>query len=158
VPNAKEPPFLILFGDAPMHPEVAGSQVERLLGDRSQDISSMQAWQKVTRTWNTWFLRRPTGDRDDDVDRQWGEAVGEQKIFRINDEQRAVDYAMGLIARSWGFFDDFQANLRARQSQDKVDMVKKLVEMVCPRCGGPLPVESKAGLLKCSYCGMTLKL
>ncbi len=159
VPNAAEPPFLIVFGDATMHDSVACNQIVHYLGDScQQDVDSFGAWQRVGRTWNTWFLRRPTGGRGDEVDVQWGRAIGEQKIFRINDEQRAVDYAMGLIARAWGAFGDFESNMRARQTEDKVEQVTKLVEMVCPRCGGPLPVEAKAGLLKCTYCGMTLKL
>jgi hypothetical protein len=159
VPNVKESPFLILFGDAPMHPLVARDQLENILGDPSQqDINSLDAWQQVGRTWNTWFLRRPSPLRGDEVDQQWGKAIGEQKIFRIEDEQRAVDYALGLIARAWGCFDDFQENLRARQSEEKVKLVSQLVEMVCPRCGAPLPLEAKDGMLQCTYCGITLKL
>ena len=50
--------------------------------------TQLDAWQQVAQTWNTWFLRRPSGKRGDMVDQQWAEAIGEQKIFRIEDEQR----------------------------------------------------------------------
>jgi hypothetical protein len=158
VPNVQEPPFLIMFGDAPMHAKIAAGQIAHYLDDPVDgDVDSLAAWQQVARSWNTWFLRRPTGKPGDYIDQQWGQAVGEQKIFHIQDEQRAVDYTMGLIARAWGYFGDFQENMRARQSSEQVSELSKLVEMVCPRCGAPIP-ETAGGMFKCKYCGTTLKL
>ena len=158
IKNTSDVPFLIVFGDAPMHNKVSAGAISHYLGDKvTRDVDAIKAWQKVTKTWNTWFLRRPTGKRGDYIDQQWGEAVGEQKIFHIEDEQRAVDYTMGLIARAWGYFGDFRENMRARQSEDKVAQVSQLVELVCPRCGAPIPVEA-SGVFSCKYCNITLKL
>ena len=158
IPNPEEPPFLIVFGDITMHPKIAKGQIEHYLGDKTQsDVDSLEAWQTVTQKWNTWFLRRPGGKRGDKIDDQWGKAIGAQKVFHIEDEQRAVDYAMGLVARSWGHFDNFQDNMRARQDESKVKQDSKLIEMVCPRCGSPIPVSAD-GMFKCEYCGTTLKL
>jgi len=158
IPNPEEPPFLIVFGDITMHPKIAKGQIEHYLGDKTQsDVDSLEAWQTVTQKWNTWFLRRPGGKRGDKIDEQWGQAIGAQKVFHIEDEQRAVDYALGLVARSWGHFDNFQDNMRARQDESKVKQISKLIEMVCPRCGSPIPVSAD-GMFKCEYCGMTLKL
>jgi len=158
VPNAAEPPFLILFGDAPMHLKIPQDQIAHYLGDQMRrDVDAIEAWRQVCQTWNVWFLRRPTGKPGDQVDAQWGRAISEQKIFHIQDEQRAVDYAMGLIARAWGHFDNFQDNLRARQSEDIVASVSQPIEMKCPRCGGPIPLNA-SGMFSCGYCGTTLKL
>lgn len=158
VPNIEETPFLIVFGDVWMHPEILTHELQKVLNEApGTNVDSIKAWKKVTETWNTWFLRRPTGKRGDKVDQQWAEAIGEKKIFRIDDEQRAVDYAMGLIARAWGHFDDFQANMLARQSPERVEMVRKPIEVICPRCGGPIPVAAR-GMFTCIYCGTTLKL
>ncbi|MBC8335751.1 MAG: hypothetical protein ISR59_04415 [Anaerolineales bacterium] len=158
IPNAEEPPFLIVFGDIHMHEKVSKKFVHQYLGDRVQtDVDSFKAWEKVTQNWNTWFLRRPTGRRGDQVDQQWAKAIGEKKIFHIEDEQRAVDYAMGLVARAWGEFSDFQSNMLARQDQKKVDKLSKPIEMICPRCGGPIPVKAE-GMFTCSFCGITLKI
>ncbi|MBN1878231.1 MAG: hypothetical protein JXA33_28690 [Anaerolineae bacterium] len=157
-PNAQETPFLIVFGDAPMHPTVPHEQISHFMGDPiRKDIDALKAWQEVTQHWNTWFLRRPTGNPGDSVDQQWGKAISEQKIFHIKDEQRAVDYAMGLIARAWGYFGDFQDNMRARQSEEKVAEVSAPIELKCPRCGAPIPVDA-GGTFKCGYCNATLKL
>jgi hypothetical protein len=158
VPNAKDPPFLVVFGDVTMHPKVPRNQIEHYLGDRvSRDVDAIKAWQKTCKLWNTWFLRRPTGRPGDSVDQQWGKAISEQKILHIKDEQRAVDYAMGLIARAWGHFGDFQDNMRARQSEEKVASVSAPIVMKCPLCGAPIPIDAH-GMFSCGYCKATLKL
>lgn len=159
IPNAGDTPFLIVFGDATMHKTVPAKQINHYLGDHSgkRGVNAIKAWQQVTQTWNTWFMRRPTGKPGDQVDQQWGEAITGQKIFHIQDEQRAVDYAMGLVARAWGHFDNFQDNMRARQSEDKVEKVSELIEMKCPSCGAPIPVDA-VGMFKCGFCSITLKL
>jgi len=153
-----EKPFLIVFGDVTMHPWVPSGQIAHYLGDgKNGDVDAVKAWRQASKTWNTWFLRRPTGRPGDKVDQQWGQAIGKQKILHIKDEQRAVDYAMGLVARAWGHFDDFQDNMRARQSEETVASVSKPIVMKCPVCGAPIPVSS-GGMFSCSYCGTTLKL
>ncbi|MGD8625638.1 MAG: hypothetical protein PVF47_13390 [Anaerolineae bacterium] len=158
IPKLQEPPFLIVYGDVTMHAKVPKNQIAHYLGDEvGRDVDAVKAWRQVGKTWNTWFLRRPTGKPGDRVDQQWGKAIGEQKIFHIQDEQRAIDYAMGLIARAWGYFGDFQDNMRARQSEDKVASVSAPIAMKCPICGAPIPVEA-SGMFSCEYCKTTLKL
>lgn len=156
-PHALATPFLIVFGDAPMHPRVPGKQVAHIMGDEVGDVDAIGAWQQVTQTWNTWFLRRPTGRPGDEVDKQWSQAITAQKIFHIQDEQRAVDYAMALIARDWGHFTNFQDNMRARQDEKKVLEVSEPVAIRCPRCGGPTPINA-GGMFNCRYCGTVLRL
>jgi hypothetical protein len=173
-------PFLIVFGDAPMHPTIPRDQVQRLLGDQPESkglldrifgnspavgsFDSLEAWRKVATHWNAWFLRRPTGRKGDDVDRQWATALGADHVFHIDDEQRAVDYAMGLVARSWGHFEDFQTNLRARQDEHKVKAVAEKLRregprvLQCPSCGARIPAEAAAGRYVCTYCHSTLEL
>lgn len=158
ISKTQEKPFLIVFGDINMHPKVSKTHINTYLGDNnSNDIDAIKAWKDVSSNWNTWFLRRPTGKTGDHVDQQWAKAIGEKKVFHIKDEQRAVDYAMGLIARAWGQFPDFQVNMRARQNQEKVDLVIKPIEVICPSCGGPIPIKA-SGMFTCTYCGTTLKI
>lgn len=123
-----EKPFLIVFGDATMHPKVNKNQVRDVIGDRVQDSDSIKEWQAVTRRFNTWFLRRKGGKVGDRVDEQWARALGQQHIMHIDDETRAVDYAMGLIARHWGNYSDFRANMEARQSSASVARVERGLE------------------------------
>lgn len=169
-PNAARP-FLIIFGDAPMHAQVSEGEVRHYLGDElAQPVDAISAFKHVSREWNTWFLRRPGGKKDDDTDKQWAHAIGAQQVVHMDDEQRAVDYAMGLIARSWGYFEDFQTNMGARQDGSKVKSVAERVAAIervieaakaprvhdCPKCGAPLPASS-AAMLACGYCGANIK-
>jgi len=51
------------------------------------------------------------------------EAVGADNIVHVHAPERAVDYAMGIIAKQWGQFDSFVENMRARQDEDAVEAV-----------------------------------
>lgn len=162
-PNA-ERPFLIVFGDATMHEDVPAAQIRHIFGDDSaQDVSSIAAWNRVARKWNTWFLRRPGGTKGDAVDTQWSKAIGPQQVVQMDEEARAVDYAMGLVARTWGHFGDFKENMLARQDKDKVSELEKRLEsvtpraLVCPSCGASIPPEAR-GRFTCSYCHSTVSL
>jgi hypothetical protein len=180
-PQAKKP-FLVVFGDAPMHRTIPRVQVEKLLGETApqegsstwagklssllssdEAFDAIAAWKRVAETWDVWFLRRPTGRKGDEVDRQWAEAIGKDRVFHIDDEQRAVDYAMGLVARAWGRFGDFQENMRARQADAKVKSVAERIRsdgprvLACPACGGKIPPEA-FGRTTCGFCGSTLEL
>jgi hypothetical protein len=169
-------PFLIVFGDAPMHETIPSEQIERLMGDNptglgqrikaavgAGGLDALSTWRRVAERWDTWFLRRPTGRPGDEVDRQWAKAVGEQRIFHIDDEQRAVDYAMGLVARTWGHMGDFEANMRARQDESKVKSVATRIRsdgprvLACPSCGARIPAEA-FGRYTCTFCSSTLEL
>jgi hypothetical protein len=163
VPNA-ERPFLILFGDVDMHESVPSGQIRHVLDDDvAQDQPSIQMWNQVARNWNAWFLRRPGGRRGDHIDEQWTKALGAQRVVHMDDEQRAVDYAMGLIARSWGYFGDFRKNMAARQDEAKISELEKALDeikprlLACPSCKAPLP-PSAAGRFTCAYCSSTIEL
>ena len=159
---AAERPFLIVFGDATMHKTVPHKQLAHFLGDETaQDGSALQLWQEISLSWNTWFLRRPSGRPGDNVEKQWSEASGEQQVVLMEDEARAVDYAMGLIARSWGEFGDFQQNMRARHDEGKVEQLSRRIEATkprlvrCPNCSAALPPTAK-GRFSCGFCKATI--
>ena len=86
----------------------------------------------------------------------------------MDDEQRAVDWAMGLIARSWGHFDDFRSNMAARQDPRKIEELIRRLEQIkdprallCPHCGAPLraPAGAEASArLTCVFCKTLVQL
>lgn len=160
VPNARKP-FLITFGDAPMHPAVSRKALQKILGVPAQsDADALSAWKQVAESWNTWFLRRPTGAPGDVVDEQWQGALGKDRVLRIENEQRAVDYAMGLVAQAWGALGDFEVNLRARQDEATVKQVIAWIRergpgvLECPSCREPLPEQPQpVARVTCPGCG-----
>lgn len=164
IPNATEPPFLIVYGDAPMHETVHAKEIAKVCGVSSQDQNAIELWKAVAKKYNTWFLRRPTGSAGDEVDQQWFRALGPQQVARVHDEARAIDYALGIVARSWGRFEDFKKNMAARHAKEKVDeLAKRIVEEVkpkvlhCPNCMASLP-PTAFGRWVCEYCKATLDL
>ncbi len=157
-----ERPFLIVFGDATMHETVPAAQIKHFAGDDpGQDASSIVSWNEISRRFNTWFLRRATGRPGDAVEQQWAKAVGAQQVVLMTDDQRAVAYAMGLVARSWGHFGDFKQNMAARQDAGKIEELEKRLDevvpraLVCPKCAAPVPLEAR-GRGACAYCGATI--
>ncbi|MBT9581891.1 hypothetical protein IV102_00995 [bacterium] len=123
-----EKPFLIVFGDASMHKQVTREEIESVLPEQGgQGCSAQNEWREVSKNWNTWFLRRK-GTPGDAIDKQWSSALGHQQILHIEDEPRAVDMAMGLIARHWGCISDFKSNMAARQAKSAVQKLLQCVE------------------------------
>ncbi|MEZ6184444.1 MAG: hypothetical protein R3F62_05450 [Planctomycetota bacterium] len=120
-PNAEEP-FLILYGDEGFYERVSKAQVKHFCGGAAQgNLDSASLWGQVAEAWNLWHLRKPySPSMEAEVHGQWADAIGAERILLLDDEQRAVDVALGLIARSWGEFEDFEENMLARQDAQKV--------------------------------------
>ena len=121
-------PFCIIFGDITMHPTHTPQEVEAVLGDRiQQDIDSVSEFCRVAARWDTWFLRTARCWEPQQTDAQWGQAIGHDRILVIDDDLRAVDIAMALVARRWGRLEDFRRNMLARQDTAVVDGVLRAV-------------------------------
>jgi len=129
VPDTAEAPFVIAFGDITMHTSHTPAEIATVFGDEVQsDIDCIAQWRHLGERWNTWFLRSPRSWEPEATDAQWAEAVGRQRIVHIQDEQRAVDYAIGLVARAWGEFDDFRQNMGARQKPGKIEELERQLD------------------------------
>jgi len=119
-PNAKSP-FLLIYGDEKFYNEVNPRQVEHYIGDKMQDPqNSNEVFKKLMQKFDLFFLHKPYGYGDESmtdasVVQHWADAIGKQRILELPNAERAVDVAMGLIAKNWGEFDDFTGNLSARQ-------------------------------------------
>jgi hypothetical protein len=124
--HAKAPeavkPFLIIYGDEGFYDKVDPKQVKRLLGDDLKEpLDSRTLWKAVAECWNVFHLRKAYGGHQEaGILAQWQDVLGAERVIQLDDEQRAVDTALGLIARSWGHFEDFERNMTARQDPTKV--------------------------------------
>jgi hypothetical protein len=143
-PNA-ERPILIIYGDEGFYPHVDPALVRRFLEAPIQEkVPSRELWRRIARRWNVFHLRKSygRGAKDAEIREQWADAIGRERIVAIEDEQRAVDVALGLIARSWGRFDDFRQNMRARQDDRCVDALANSVLAIDPAvAGSPRPFD-----------------
>lgn len=122
-PNAVNP-FLIFMGDEQFYDKVDPGQVEHYLGDSLQaPMDTKELLQQIGQRFDVYFLRKPYAGRDEAIKGVWQDALGPQKVIDVYDPQRIVDVALGLIAKRWGHFDDFELNLSARQDAKGIDTV-----------------------------------
>ena len=81
----------------------------------------------MAEAWNVFHLRKPYGEaggrQDVEIRAQWEDVLGPERIVPLDSAERAVDVALGLIARLWGHYDDFESNMAARQDAAKVRAV-----------------------------------
>ncbi|MFH1585895.1 MAG: hypothetical protein ABIB79_03950 [archaeon] len=130
IPNATNP-FLLIFGDEAPYKQVDQRQVEHYIGDTLQNpLKSKEMWDKLLQKFNVYFLQKPYGSgvytgTTNEVKSIWEGSIGGQRIVdlpaevdtedgKIPGEQRAVDIAIGLIAKNWGEYEDFKLSLDAR--------------------------------------------
>jgi hypothetical protein len=130
-PNAQRP-YLIVYGDEGFYPEVSSSQLRYYLGGREKrNRDSTDVWKALCESWNVFHLRKAySADRDAEIQAQWAAALGPERIVSLPSAERAVDLALGLVARGWGHYEDFQENLSARQSKSATDMIRARVSAV----------------------------
>jgi hypothetical protein len=121
VPEAARP-FLILYGDEGFYDKVQPAIVRALFGDDLREpIDSRQLWKAVAESWNVYHLRKPYhGQQEKQIRAQWEDVLGKERVIQLDDVSRAVDLGLGLIARSWGHFEDFEKNMSARQDAGTV--------------------------------------
>jgi hypothetical protein len=122
-------PYLILYGDEGFYDQVNPGLVRALLGDDLKEpIDSRRLWKAVAESWNVYHLRKPYGGQQErEILAQWQDVLGPERVLKLDDEQRAVDLALGLIARQWGHFDDFERSMSARQTPDKLEAIRKRI-------------------------------
>lgn len=108
-------PMLIIFGDEGFYEHVDPGQVEHYLGSRPEAaIPAKQVWEAVGQHWNVYLLHKHYAGCDEEIVRQWKDALGPQKVIPVPSPERAVDHAIGLVAKLWGEFGDFKDSIRAR--------------------------------------------
>ncbi|MBI4440621.1 hypothetical protein HY639_00490 [Candidatus Woesearchaeota archaeon] len=121
-PNATAP-FMFIMGDEKFYETVNPEQVKHYLGDAMQPADAKAVWKALGQRYDIYLLRKPLEGYDKEVEAQWADAIGKQKIIPLYDPMRVVDVAMGIVARSWGNFGDFSKNLSARQDPESIEKV-----------------------------------
>lgn len=127
-------PLLIVFGDEGFYPTVDPKQATYHFGAdlaaegaRRRALDSAQVWRAVAEAWSVFHLRKPYGEpggrEDRQIQAQWEDVLGPERIIALDSAERAVDVALGLIARLWGHYADFETNMSARQDAAKVRAV-----------------------------------
>ena len=135
LPNAKSP-FLLIYGDEKFYNKVSPEQAEHYIGDKLQGkLESAKVWKSLMQKFNLFYLQKPYGGGYNDgtteqVKKHWAKVIGKQKIVDLPSCERAVDVAIGLIAKHWGEFSDFDDNMSARQDDSEKELVKESLRFI----------------------------
>ncbi len=128
-PKAKSP-FMIIMGDEKFYDKINPAQVKHYLGDTAQELDSKDVWKALAQKFDIYLLHKKYEPYEKDIVEQWGEAIGKQKIIPVGDPTRVVDVAMGIIAKNWGYFEDFGKSLSARQDTKEINKVMDSLKYV----------------------------
>ena len=119
-------PTMIIMGDEKFYPAINPAQAEHYLGRTLQGpLDSMAVWKELGNKFDIYLLRKSYPGHDEEIIKQWAEAIGSQRIIPVEESTRAVDVALGLVAKKWGYFTDFKDNLSARQDDENIKKVMK---------------------------------
>ncbi len=148
-PNAISP-TIILMGDEKFYDKINPTDVQKIFGDTIQGpIDSMSVWKSLTERFDVYLLHKEYATNDADVVAQWKEALGDQKVIPVYDTQRFVDHGLAILAAKWGFSDDFEKSIAARQDGKTVKAVMESLRAVSipsagGNAGGNKPKKSKS--------------
>jgi hypothetical protein len=136
-------PFWFLMGDEGFYQSISRKEVQHFLGDNMlSDMNATEVWWELSQRFDIYLLRKPYPGKDETIEQQWAEAIGEQKIIPVYDKTRVVDVAMGLVARRWGYFSNFEQNLAARQDEPAIASVMESLR-AAPDLGVAAPSAPK---------------
>ena len=119
-------PSIIIYLTYKFYNKIDPAQVAHYIGDKLQtELDSGSVWKKLMQRFDIYFLHKPYGEgnspsTDKEVIKHWADSLGRERIIELPSAERAVDVAIGLIAKKWGHYADFKENLSARQEDDSV--------------------------------------
>ncbi|MBI4144105.1 hypothetical protein HY486_02570 [Candidatus Woesearchaeota archaeon] len=119
-------PFLFIMGDEGFYDLIRKDQAKTYIGDTlDEDVNAKKTIDALCQRFDVYLLRKQYSnvEKDKQIRAQWADAIGDQRIIPVTDPQRIVDVTMGLIAKKWGQYDDFKANLSARQDSGSIKTV-----------------------------------
>ena len=136
-------PFMIIMGDEKFYEKIDHKHIKKYTGEGLQeDLDSMDVWKQLGQKFNIYLLRKSYAGRDEEITAQWSEAIGAQKIIPVYDPLRVVDIAMGIVAKQWGKFSEFEKNLEARQDSKGIKSVMASLSVAAPSF---MDMKSKMG-------------
>ncbi len=142
-------PFLFILGDEKFYDQINPEEVKKVFGDKLQGpVDSMQVWKALASKYDLYFLRKNFEGRDEEILTQWKEAVGPQKVIDVPygsnmEEDRVIDVALGIVAKTWGNYSNFLNNLSARQDSKTIAKVEESIRAA--------PIVEEVGEMKSKY-------
>lgn len=138
IPKAKKPIF-IFAGDEGFYDSIDSGLVKTYIGnDVAGSLSSMDVMAQLCKKYDTYILRKQyESSHESYINEQWKNALGSQKVMKLDDPKRIVDCIIGIVASTAGSFDDYKNRLTKRQTMAQVkDVMKTLAKLKDGDAGG----------------------
>lgn len=121
-------PLMFLACDEKFYDTLPAEQIKKYTGDEVQGpLDGRTILKKLADKYDLYVLRKSYSGKDEEIIAQWREIVEPQRIVPVYDMTRVVDIALGITAEKWGFQEDFEKNIAARQDEGTIDRVMKSV-------------------------------
>jgi hypothetical protein len=132
IPKAVRP-VLIMIGDEKPYTSVSPDVAQEFAGVTLQAaITTEQIFSALMNKFEVFFIRKPYGSgsgsnsmssEDKEVHARWVSILGTDRVVDLPQAERVVDVIFGILAKVAGRFDDFEAEINARQRPDQVKTV-----------------------------------
>ena len=123
MPKAKKPIF-IFAGDEGFYENLDASTIEKYLGgSEAKNFDGKKIMKELASKYDAYLLHKEYGSSDDYIVSQWKDAIGNERVLKLEDPKRIVDCIIGIVAASSGQFVDFSKRLSKRQTNGQVQSV-----------------------------------
>jgi hypothetical protein len=127
MPNAIRKPIFIFIGDEGIYSFVDSLKVEELTGIKvPSKTGPAKVFGQLREKFAVYAIRKPYGCSSDNpsaqeqqIQKQWGELLGEDHVLSLPDAARVVDVIFGILAKETGKVSYFKKELTDRQLADK---------------------------------------
>jgi len=123
-PNVKKP-LLVIAGDEGFYKTVKKEWVERHTGDKiAKDIDTKEMIEKVKEKFDLYVIRPEPGSYSEGtynrIHQEWQEAVGHEKVLRMESPWDIVNCIVGIAAYKAGNFEEGINMLKRRETPEEV--------------------------------------
>jgi hypothetical protein len=144
VPAGRKP-LLIILGDESFYSKIRARDVKNLIGDDlPKDIESKDVMKALAQKFDSYVLRPEISYSESEyaeVQKQWEEVFGQQKVMKMKSYERVVDCMIGICGYASNNFNVSEDLLRRRQTDAQVNQV---LETLHPLLAGKKKLASKA--------------
>jgi len=101
--NARRP-FFFVTGDEGFWEKTTVDMVHKVLGYKpSKDVPGDQTWSELMKKFNVFHIKKEYySSKEKSINKQWCEALGEERVLHITNPKACIDVMLGAIALTSG--------------------------------------------------------
>lgn len=129
MPNAKHP-ILIFIADEFFHDTISQQLAKVGHIDIKKTHNTMEVFEELKKKFAVYVIRKPYSYMDDEINKEWTRALGEDHIAMLDDPARVVDVIFGILAKETDKIKYFKQEIEERQNAGQVATVYKSLKTI----------------------------